>query len=87
MNGRLRFEAPIVITLPRVMEGEAKALMEICKEPCAPIVHIRKPESSEAEVERLLNRLKASGCDMSRLTTHYNEPLARKYGLGGVHLC
>lgn len=86
MNGRLRFEAPIVITLPRVMEGEAKALMEICKEPCAPIVHIRKPESSEAEVERLLNRLKASGCDMSRLTTHYNEPLARKYGLGGVHL-
>lgn len=86
MNGRLRFEAPIVITLPRVMEGEAKALMEICKEPCAPIVHIRKPESSEAEVERLLNRLKASGCDMSRLTIHYNEPLARKYGLGGVHL-
>ena len=86
MNGRLRFEAPIVITLPRVMEGEAKALLEICKEPCAPIVHIRKPESSEAEVERLLNRLKASGCDMSRLTIHYNEPLARKYGLGGVHL-
>lgn len=86
MNGRLRFEAPIVITLPRVMEGEAEALMEICKEPCAPIVHIRKPESSEAEVERLLNRLKASGCDMSRLTIHYNEPLARKYGLGGVHL-
>lgn len=86
MNGRLHFEAPIVITLPRVMEGEAEALMEICKEPCAPIVHIRKPESSEAEVERLLNRLKASGCDMSRLTTHYNEPLARKYGLGGVHL-
>lgn len=86
MYGRLRFEAPIVITLPRVMEGEAEALMEICKEPCAPIVHIRKPESSEAEVERLLNRLKASGCDMSRLTIHYNEPLARKYGLGGVHL-
>ena len=23
---------------------------------------------------------------MSRLTIHYNEPLARKYGLGGVHL-
>lgn len=86
MNGRLHFEAPIVITFPRVMEGEAEALMEICKEPCAPIVHIRKPESSEAEVERLLNRLKASGCDMSRLTIHYNEPLARKYGLGGVHL-
>ena len=33
MNGRLRFEAPIVITLPRVMEGEAEALLEICKEP------------------------------------------------------
>ena len=26
------------------------------------------------------------GADMSRLTIHYNEPLARKYGLGGVHL-
>ena len=86
MNGRLRFEAPIVITLPRVMEGEAEVLLEICKEPCAPIVHIRKPESSEREVEFLLDRLKVSGCDMSRLTIHYNEPLARKYGLGGVHL-
>lgn len=86
MNGRLHFEAPIVITLPRVMEGEAEALMEICKEPCAPIVHIRKPESSERDVACLLDRLKASGCDMSRLTIHYNEPLARKYGLGGVHL-
>ncbi len=86
MNGRLRFEVPIVITLPRVMEGEAEALLEICKEPRAPIVHIRKPESSEREVEFLLDRLKVSGCDMSRLTIHYNEPLARKYGLGGVHL-
>lgn len=86
MNGRLRFEAPIVITLPRVMEGEAEVLLEICKEPCAPIVHIRKPESSEREMEFLLDRLKVSGCDMSRLTIHYNEPLARKYGLGGVHL-
>ena len=86
MNGRLRFEAPIVITLPRVMEGEAETLLEICKEPCAPIVHIRKPESSEREVKFLLDRLKVLGCDMSRLTIHYNEPLARKYGLGGAHL-
>ena len=86
MSERLRFEAPIVITLPRVMDGEEEALLEICKEPCPPIVHIRKPESSEREVEGLLDRLKASGCDMSRLTIHYNEPLARKYGLGGVHL-
>lgn len=86
MNGRLRFGAPIVITLPRVMEGEAETLLEICKEPCAPIVHIRKPESSEREVKFLLDRLKVLGCDMSRLTIHYNEPLARKYGLGGVHL-
>lgn len=88
MSERLRFQAPVVITLPRVMEGEAEAeaLLEICKEPCAPIVHIRKPESDEEEVERLLGRLKESGCDMSRLTIHYNEPLARRYGLGGVHL-
>lgn len=88
MSERLRFQVPVVITLPRVMEGEAEAeaLLEICKEPCAPIVHIRKPESDEEEVERLLGRLKESGCDMSRLTIHYNEPLARRYGLGGVHL-
>ncbi len=86
MSERLRFEAPIVITLPRVMDGEEEALLEICKEPCPPIIHVRKPESGEGEVDRLLNRLKESGCDMSRLTIHYNEPLARKYGLGGVHL-
>lgn len=49
-------------------------------------IHIRKPESSAAEVEGLLRDLCAAGADMDCFTLHYDEPLARRYGLGGVHL-
>ena len=78
-------ESPILITLPRILKNEAETLAALCGAGVS-VLHIRKPEASEPEIEELLKTLQALGADMSRLTIHYNEPLARKYGLGGVHL-
>ena len=78
-------ESPILITLPRILKNEAETLAALCGAGVS-IIHIRKPEASEPEIEELLKTLQALGADMSRLTIHYNEPLARRYGLGGVHL-
>ena len=78
-------ESPILITLPRILKNEAETLAALCGAGVS-VIHIRKPEASEPEIEELLKTLQALGADMSRLTIHYNEPLARKYGLGGVHL-
>ena len=77
-------ESPILITLPRILKNEAETLAALCGAGVS-VIHIRKPEASEPEIEELLKTLQALGADMSRLTIHYNEPLARKYGLGGVH--
>ena len=78
-------ESPILITLPRSLKNEAETLAALCGAGVS-VIHIRKPEASEPEIEELLKTLQALGADMSRLTIHYNEPLARRYGLGGVHL-
>ena len=78
-------ESPILITLPRILKNEAETLAALCGAGVS-VIHIRKPEASEPEIEELLKTSQALGADMSRLTIHYNEPLARKYGLGGVHL-
>ena len=78
-------ESPILITLPRILKNEAETLAALCGAGVS-VIHIRKPEASEPEIEELLKTLQALGADMSRLTIHYNEPLARKYGLGGVYL-
>ena len=48
------------------------------------MIHIRKPRSSQYEVEQLL-------CDLPavlypRLVLHDHHPLAQRYGLRGVHL-
>ena len=78
-------ESPILITLPRILKNEAETLAALCGAGVS-VIHIRKPEASEPEIEEVLKTLQALGADMSRLTIHYNEPLARRYGLGGVHL-
>ena len=78
-------ESPILITLPRILKNEAEMLAALCGAGVS-VIHICKPEASEPEIEELLKTLQALGADMSRLTIHYNEPLARRYGLGGVHL-
>lgn len=79
------FCAPVVITLPYFAEGEAGALAALSH--ASPgMIHIRKPGAAPHEIEALLGELRRLGADMSRFTLHYNEPLALRFGLGGVHL-
>lgn len=49
-----------------------------------PILHLRKPEATEAEVERLVMRIRPEFHD--RLTLHYMPALAERLELGGYHL-
>lgn len=77
--------APVIITLPRFVEGEAEALCALSVAGVSPI-HIRKPDAAPGQTERLLAGLRDAGAHMNAFTLHYDEPLARKYGLGGVHL-
>lgn len=79
------FDTPLPITLPAFPEGEAEAIVSLQKAG-AETIHIRKPGASSTELEAFLSRLVRAGADMSRLTLHYDESLARRYGLGGVHL-
>lgn len=66
-------DAPLLVTLPRVLKSEAETLAALCRAGAGPI-HIRKPESSAAEVEGLLRDLCAAGADMDCFTLHYDEP-------------
>lgn len=47
-------------------------------------VHIRKPSSSETEFRSLIESISPKYYD--RLSVHDHYPLAKEYGLGGVHL-
>ena len=78
--------APVAITWPRILPDEARTLAALAEDTEGPVIHIRKPEAPPAEMRRLLEELRASGTDMRRFTLHYDEPLARTFGLGGVHL-
>ena len=77
--------APIPITLPRCMEQEVEAILALLDEG-APVIHIRKPEATPAELERLLRQLQLARADMQRLTLHHHTALAQRYTLGGIHL-
>ena len=76
---------PVAITLPRCYDGEAEALCALL-DAGAPVIHIRKPDAPAAQVEALLRQLRDAGADMTRLTLHHDAALARRYGLGGIHL-
>ena len=78
-------DAPLLVTLPRVLKSEAEPLAALSRAGAGQN-HIRTPESSAAEVEGLLRDLCAAGADMDCFTLHYDEPLARRYGVGGVLL-
>lgn len=58
-------ESPILITLPRILKNEAETLAALCGAGVS-VIHIRKPEASEPEIEELLKTLQALGADMSR---------------------
>lgn len=73
----------IAISWPEIFEGEARIINALFEQGL-PILHIRKPDSTEQEVERLIMRIKPEFHD--RLTLHYFPDLAEKLELGGYHV-
>lgn len=72
----------IVITLPDFIPVEGDKIVRLLQR--VDLVHIRKPNASEAEVERLINDIPAKY--HPRLVLHDHHRLAAKYHLYGVHL-
>ena len=73
----------IVITLPHFFHGEATLIAQMLQGQVA-LVHIRKPQASAEEVERLIKEI-PTWC-RKRLVLHDHHPLAQKYHLYGIHL-
>ena len=74
----------IVITRPDFFDGEASRIVDMLNSGRADLIHIRKPQSNQNEVERLLTRIPSEL--YSRLVLHDHFSLAVRYGLHGVHL-
>ena len=74
----------IVITRPHFFTGEAERITTLLTSGKADLIHIRKPQSSQYEVEQLLEELPATL--YPRLVLHDHHSLAIRYGLRGVHL-
>ena len=74
----------IVITRPDFFEGEAEKIVQLLQSGRADLVHIRKPQASQSQVEQLL--LSIPTALYQRLVLHDHHQLAIKYGLHGVHL-
>lgn len=72
----------IVITLPYFIDGEGEQIARLLQK--VDIVHIRKPDATEAEVERLINDIPLEY--RSRIVLHDHHSLAAKYNLFGIHL-
>lgn len=76
----------IIITLPNIIKGEAEAIIRLQSIDHSLIIHIRKPGVETERICEILNELRDRGADMSRLTIHYNQPLAERYSLRGIHV-
>ena len=74
----------IVITRPDYFEGEAEKIAQLLQSGKADLIHIRKPKTSQSELEQLLSSIPSAL--YSRLVLHDHHSLAIKYGLRGVHL-
>ena len=72
----------IVITLPYFTEREAERIVQRLAH--VDLIHLRKPESTSDELERLIRDIPAEY--HSRLVLHDHHHLAVKYGLYGIHL-
>ena len=72
----------IVITLPYFIEREAERIVQRLAH--VDLIHLRKPESTSDEMERLIREIPAEY--HSRLVLHDHHHLAVKYGLYGIHL-
>ena len=73
----------IVITLPTMRHGEAREIAGLLRGG-VDLVHIRKPQASREELEKLLLAIPQEW--HSRLVLHDHYELAVKYRLHGVHL-
>jgi len=74
----------IVITQPFFFEGEAERICQLLQRGDVDLIHIRKPDSSYEDMDRLI----ASLPDRlhRRLVVHDHFQLAQKYSLRGLHL-
>lgn len=72
----------IVITLPYFIEREAERIVQRLAH--VDLIHLRKPESTSDEMERLIRDIPKEY--YSQLVLHDHHHLAVKYNLYGVHL-
>lgn len=73
----------IIITRPEYFTGEAETVNRMFQLGLERL-HIRKPESSEADLESLIQQIERQY--HHRLVLHDHHRLAVKYELGGIHL-
>lgn len=73
----------IVITLPHFFDGEAEQIVQFLHS-SIDLIHIRKPQATADEVEKLIREIPTQY--YSRLVLHDHHELAVKYHLHGVHL-
>lgn len=74
----------IIISKEDFFEGEANWINALLATDCGIMLHLRKPNSSEEEMEHLIRGIDRTF--YSRLVLHDHLHLAQKYNLGGVHL-
>ena len=72
----------IVITLPYFIEREAERIVQRLAN--VDLIHLRKPECTSDEMERLIREIPKEY--HNRLVLHDHHHLAMKYGLYGIHL-
>ncbi len=73
----------IAISWPQFFEDEARIINALFEQGL-PVLHLRKPGASEAEVERLIMHISPEFHE--RLTLHYLPDLAARLELGGYHV-
>lgn len=74
----------IVLTQPFFFSSEAEKIVGMLQNGIADIIHIRKPQSTIAEMQQLIEQLPHSVYD--KIVLHDHHSLALKYNLRGVHL-
>lgn len=74
----------IIITKPAFFDGEAERIACLLRQGSADLLHIRKPQATKEQVERLINEI-PHDC-RARLVLHDHHSLAIEYGLYGIHL-
>lgn len=73
----------IAISWPTFFDGEAETINALFESGLS-LLHVRKPDARQDEVERLIRRINPEFHD--RIAMHYFPELAEKYELGGYHI-